>query len=662
MPQNSFTTGISPEALESLGNSVGALFDFVAILTPEGKIIALNDAARTRSGCLSGREGGFLLCPLHSPWVWELLREEGIPTALREGVWRGETALLLADGSELPVHQTLVSIGSPAQPLLASVMRDLSQAKREELARIEQANGEEAALRASGQVIFRWEPASGAMEFRGPVETLLGYPLAEMARGLEQFRARVLPEDLARLDMEWERAARGSGPLQVEFRWQCPSGRVLWLRASGTFFLDRTGRPRQLAGLLMDVTAQAGLQEQLDAARAKLEDRLQARLQEARAHAEQARKGKSELLSRMSHELRTPLNAILGFTQLLELEHPTARQTESIAHITRAGNHLLTLINETLDIARLESGRLPLQSEPVELAPFLRGIVELVRSLADRREVAVTLTGPVAGTPPHVHADPQRLRQIVLTLLSNAVKFNRAHGTVAISSGPGAAGRVRITVTDSGPGLDPEKLRGLLSASEWPEAGKNAPGGVGVGLALSRGLAHALQGELGGESELGRGSTFWVELPAAMAPFTPPSSPATTLPTKTLASSTPHKLLYVEDEELNLQLVERVLSSHPEYELLSTMQGSLALELARTHQPDLILLDLNLPDLSGEIILAQLKDDPAVRDIPVIMVTADVMGDRIERLLTGGALTYLTKPFRISEFLSIIQETISRRG
>lgn len=654
-------TGIPREIQETLTRTADAFYEFVALIQPHGVVEYLNQAARELTGQPEALPAGFLLAQLQPPWVCELLREEAIPVALSGGSWSGESAVLRADGSELPVHQTLLSVGTAEAPMIAAIMRDISHRKRVDLERFEAANGYEAAIRASGQVLFRWEVATSQLAYVGHIEPLTGYTASEMEGGLDRLRRLLHPDDLARFDRELQRSAAARGPLHVEFRLQRPEGNYVILQMRGAFFLDRSGRMAQLSGLLSDVTVLWQTQEQLALAREKLEGRLQSRLQEARAEADQARRSKSEFLSRMSHELRTPLNAILGFTQLLELETPTDRQAESIEHISRAGNHLLELIDEVLDLARLESGRLPVCSESVPIAEFLRASVELARTQAERAQIELALAEFAPDLPTHLIGDPLRLRQVLLSLLNNAIKYNRPHGHVQVECRLGATGRIRISVRDTGLGLSPEKLHALLAPYDPAQAGAEISGGSGIGFALSRGIVQALKGEMGGESTLGQGSAFWIELPVAPGAPEPTLTPPTRRAPAPLPEGARYKLLYVEDEELNLQLVERVMVSHPEYELICTMQGGQAIELAREHRPDLILLDLNLPDLSGEIVLAQLKEDLSLQDIPVIMVTADVMGDRVERLLAGGALTYLIKPFRISEFLTIIRETLGGR-
>jgi signal transduction histidine kinase/CheY-like chemotaxis protein len=389
----------------------------------------------------------------------------------------------------------------------------------------------------------------------------------------------------------------------------------------------------------------------------------------AREQAETASRAKSEFLSRMSHELRTPLNAILGFTQLLELEPTSPTQYESVCHISRAGKHLLSLINEVLDITRIESGRLTFFPEPTFLPDFLRNVLDLIQPLATRHAINPKMDSSVAATAAHVLADPQRLKQVFLNLLSNAVKYNRPGGSVVVSC-QDEGSHIRINVIDTGKGIAPEIMHRLFLPFERLGAESTDIEGSGIGLALSRGIVTALDGELGVESVPGQGSTFWVTLPRAQAapksaPAVAAAAPSAPAPVPVSTESVPDAaiktLLYIEDQDLNLRLVERIIHTRKQYRLLTAVQGSLGLALAREHRPDLVLLDLNLPDMTGDEVVRRLKSDPALKHIPVLMVSADAMTDRIEQLMNLGASGYLTKPYKVAELLGMIENMLATR-
>jgi PAS domain S-box-containing protein len=390
-------------------------------------------------------------------------------------------------------------------------------------------------------------------------------------------------------------------------------------------------------------------------ARQRAEESIRA----AREQAEKANRAKSEFLSRMSHELRTPLNAILGFTQLLELDGPNASQAESISHISRAGKHLLSLINEVLDIARIEAGRLALSPEPIAISEFLRSVVDLIRPMAIRKSITLSLSEDCCDPATYVMADQQRLKQVMLNLLSNAVKYNKVNGSILVSCSRFGSDRYRISVADTGRGIPKDKLGRLFIPFERLGAETTDIEGTGIGLALSHGIVVALDGQLTVESVEGEGSTFSVDLPAAQPITIEEQVAPLSIMISVVPDSKARTLLYIEDQDLNLKLVERILLHHPNYRLISTMQGSLALDLAREHLPDLILLDLNLPDMSGDEVLSRIKSDAATREIPVLMVSADAMGDRIEKLIAMGAAGYLTKPYKVGEFLKVIEETLA---
>ena len=381
--------------------------------------------------------------------------------------------------------------------------------------------------------------------------------------------------------------------------------------------------------------------------------RAEREMQKARAEAEAANRAKSEFISRMSHEFRTPLNAILGFAQLLELDELTADQRESVDHVLRAGRHLVDLVNEVLDISRIEAGRLSLSIEPVDAAVVVAETMALLGPDAAQREVQ--LRPPVSGEPCWVHADRQRLLQVLLNLVSNAVKYNRVDGWVSVAWHE-AGGRARIEVADSGIGIAPEAMPRLFQAFERLGASATGVEGTGLGLALSRRLAQAMGGTVDAESEPGRGSRFWVELEAVPSPE-PPGAPGSPVVT---GDEPVHTLLYVEDNLSNIRLVERILSGRPAVRLVTAMQGRIALDLARQHIPDLILLDLNLPDVPGVEILQRLRGDARLAATPVVVLTADASPGQKRRLQEAGAAEYLTKPLDVRRFLEILDGLLLR--
>ncbi|MBI5087438.1 MAG: response regulator [Actinobacteria bacterium] len=384
-----------------------------------------------------------------------------------------------------------------------------------------------------------------------------------------------------------------------------------------------------------------------------------AELERAREAADGANKAKSQFLSRMSHELRTPLNAVLGFAQVLELSDLEPRDRDSVEHILKGGNHLLSLINEVIDISRVESGDISLSPESVLANELVTETLDLMRPLATARSIHIA-SDRRSTCLHYVFADRQRLKQILLNLLSNAVKYNRVGGTVAVTCEEVAGNRLRLKVTDTGAGIAPDDIRLLFVPFERLGANLTDVEGSGIGLALSKRLAEAMGGELGVESTVGTGSTFWVELPlvegaveryerlsATVAPHGHEPAPA--------AESAQH-VLYIEDNLANITLVQRILADRGDIELVPAMQGRLGVDLAHQRRPDLILLDLHLPDIQGDEVLRQLRDDPATASIPVVVVSADATAGQVQRLQSAGAVAYLTKPFNVRELLQTIDE------
>ena len=429
---------------------------------------------------------------------------------------------------------------------------------------------------------------------------------------------------------------------------------------NATTFFDRERRLQGVFAAARDVTVSKRLD--LD-----LQER-NADLQIAKVVAEKANLSKSDFLSSMSHELRSPLNAILGFAQLMESESPppTNSQRESIGRILQAGWHLLNLINEILDLAKIESGKFSLSPEPVSLSEVFVECKAMIEGHAAKREIQLDF--PTFTEACYVQADRTRLKQILLNLLSNAIKYNRDQGTVVVRYMRGDGAKIRISIRDTGEGLPPEKIKQLFQP--FNRLGQEASGeeGTGIGLVVAKQLIELMSGSIGVESAVGEGSVFWFELKVGVEPqeVVDHGSPAATKRRLVTGEQPSHTILYVEDNPANLVLVEQLVARRPELHLVTAVTGELGIELARSQQPDLILMDINLPGVSGLEALRILRDDPSTSHIPIIAVSANAMPHDISKGLKAGFQLYLTKPIKISEFnttldagLEIVRESTS---
>jgi signal transduction histidine kinase/ActR/RegA family two-component response regulator len=379
-------------------------------------------------------------------------------------------------------------------------------------------------------------------------------------------------------------------------------------------------------------------------------------LQTANAALRAANEAKNDFLSRVSHELRTPMNAILGFGELLGLGDITAEHQEWVAMMLKASRHLLMLLDDVLDISRMEGRNLSLSMEAVPVQRLITDALELVRPLSTARGVHLDPVPP-AGSQ-HVHADHQRARQVLLNLLSNAIKYNHPGGKVSITTSEQPEGQLRISVADTGRGISQEDMARLFTPFERLDAAQAGIEGTGLGLALSRQLVQAMGGTAGVTSSPGVGSVFWIELattePAAVTHKAITRDALTTRRDYTSAKT----VLYVEDMVENIRLVEQILKQRPSVTLIPAMLGGVALDLARQHHPDLVLLDLHLPDMPGEQVLNRLRADPATSNIPVIILSADATQHHISQLTAAGANAYLTKPISVRALLHIIDQEL----
>ena len=396
-----------------------------------------------------------------------------------------------------------------------------------------------------------------------------------------------------------------------------------------------------------------------EAERSRLDQVLQDKnteLESARFVAEKANRSKSEFLSSMSHELRTPLGAILGFAQLMESgsPQPTPGQKRSIDQILKAGWYLLELINEILDLSLIESGKLSLSLEPVSLAEVLHECETMMEPQAQKRGIGMVFTR--FETSYFVDADRTRVKQVLINLLSNAIKYNRVGGTVSVECTPNAPDSIRICIRDTGEGLAPEQLSQLFQPFNRLGQKASVEEGTGIGLVVCKRLVDLMGGAIGVESTVGQGSVFWVDLKLTAEPqaVTLAAGPTAHDEARVRGQSKLQTLLYVEDNPANLMLVEDLVARRPDIRFLSAQDGISGVAIARTSLPDVILMDINLPGISGVEALKILAEDPATAHIPVVALSANAMPRDIEKGLEAGFFRYLTKPIKINEFMDTL--------
>jgi PAS domain S-box-containing protein len=452
----------------------------------------------------------------------------------------------------------------------------------------------------------------------------------------------VVEEDRDHVAVELRRLFRGEDGALTNYRFRAlhVDGNMLSIETRGRLIRNDAGHEPRAVLVSRDVS---------EAAAAELV------MKEAKEEAERANAAKSEFMSRMSHELRTPLNSVLGFAQILEMELKSPDELEMVGYIHNSGKYLLELINEVLDISRIESGHISVMIEPIMLQELEKECIELVKPQANELGVAIFSQSVYDF---QVLGDQQRLKQVMLNLLSNAIKYNRPNGSVTISCAPRPGSRVRLSVSDTGPGINADLLDRLFTPFDRLDAETSGIEGTGLGLALSRGLIEAIGGTIGVESTVGSGSTFWIELPNVESPKTsisrtPPTFAVNAADAADAAEST---VLYIEDDVANVQLVERLLVQRPNINLITSLLGGKGVELAQHYRPDLILLDVHLTDLHGFEVLERLQGDSRTIDIPVVVLSADATTWQRRRFQNAGVYNYLSKPLDLQQLLDVIDQ------
>jgi PAS domain S-box-containing protein len=457
--------------------------------------------------------------------------------------------------------------------------------------------------------------------------------------------------DQTRAEAGIKRVLREGKVTNYELTALARDGKETVVSYNATTFYDRDRNLKGVFAAARDVTDRKQFEHTLQINNVELES--------AKAAAEKANLAKSEFLSSMSHELRTPLNGVLGFAQLMQSETPppTPSQQRSIQHILKGGWYLLRLINEILDLAMIESGKVTISSEPMCLAEVLQDCRGLIGAQADKRDIALVF--PAVGTPVYIYADLTRVKQVMINLLSNAIKYNRPGGMVTVRCLAVGDNRVRVYVKDTGAGLAPAQIAQLFQPFNRLGQEDSTEEGTGIGLVVTKQLVELMGGQIGVESAPGVGTEFWVEFAAAHEPALSTlavAAPAlgVNAPMPALTPSAQRTLLYVEDNPANLALVELLIDRRTDLKLLTAINAHLGIVLARTCQPDLILMDINLPGMSGYGALKVLQSDPATAHIPVMALSANAVPRDIEKGIDAGFFRYLTKPINVVEFMDAL--------
>jgi len=663
LQQTNITLQVSEEKLAVTLNSIG---DAVIATDAEARVTLLNPLAEKLTGWTQAEAASR---PVDD--IFHIINKETRQTAtipvmqtLAHGTIQGlanHTVLIARNGCECDIADSCAPIRDRDNQVIGAVLvfRDVTGEYAAQQALHDSAALIETILNTVVDGIITLQARGGIVEtVNSAAERMFGYNAAEL---IGQNFSELIPE----LNQDQRNGSLEYYSASEEARAVGLGREVLGRRKDGsTFPMEMAvsemwlGGQRYFTGILRDITARKRVEEE----RAQLYETLQDKnteLESAKFLAEKANLAKSDFLSRMSHELRTPLNAILGFAQLLEAGSPppTATQVIRLHEILKAGWYLLDLINEILDLALIESGKLSLSREPVSLIDLMLECQAMIEPRLQERDIKLTFLA--FDNTSFVYADRTRVKQALINLFSNAIKYNRVHGTIEVKFTLSPPERIRISIKDSGEGLPPEKLEQLFQPFNRLGQETGTQEGTGIGLVVTKQLVELMGGSIGVESTVGVGSEFWIELirDDTLHLAAGHAMPAELMP-QVHENAALYTLLYVEDNPANLMLVEQIIEGHPHVRMLSARDGNLGIALARNHLPDVILMDINLPGISGIKALKVLLEDSATAHIPVIALSANAMPRDIEKGLEAGFFRYLTKPIKINEFMNALDDAL----
>jgi PAS domain S-box-containing protein len=535
--------------------------------------------------------------------------------------------------------------------IMSGVNFDITEIKKVEAALRESEARQVRIIQASSDGIWEWYADRGGFHFSHRCWELLGYDdlddvLTEGEDRLKIWRKHIYPQDLSKFDNALVEHMAGRAPFDVEYRLISTQGEIRWIRGRGRAVFNEKGQPIMMSGSNMDITEVKRAEE---------------RVIQAKEQAEKANRAKSDFLSSMSHELRTPLNAILGYTQLFEYDgNLKTQQIDNVREIRKAGEHLLQLINDVLDLAKIESGNMTVSLEPVLVSRLITECFTLVQPQADAKGIRLSsLLAEFSNT--YVIADHVRFKQALLNLLSNAVKYNYVGGEVEVKLIAQPGQQLRISVRDTGRGIPLQRQSEVFQPFNRLTAENTNIEGSGVGLVITKQLVEMMQGCLDFTSAEGMGTTFWIDLPMATE-----WNADSIVRTSTNKDYTPAslnvkrrcKVLYVEDNPTNIRLLQQIFARYPQLELDVAEEACLGIYKARSTQPDLVILDINLPGMDGYEVLSVLKNDPDTRAVPVIGLSANAMPYDVERGRNAGFYDYLTKPVDIHRLIEVFNKLL----
>ncbi len=658
---------------------LNAVVDGIVTLHARGGIIeSVNPAMAHMFGYsaaeLAGKGFGLLIPELDQDQHNVSLDYYGVSDAARAvGIGR-EVMGRRKDGSLFPLEIAVSEMALRGQRYFTGILRDISARKQAEEA-LRKAGALQSAIFNSANFSSIATDARGVIQiFNVGAERMLGYAAADVMNKITPAAISDPQELIARASSLSTELGTDIAPGFDALVFKATRGiediyELTYIRKDGSRFPAvvsvtalRDDNDAIIGYLLIGTDNTA--RKLVEAERARLDQALKIQnveLETARAAAEKANLAKSEFLSSMSHELRSPLNAILGFAQLMESGQPapTPTQAASIAQILKAGWYLLALINEILDLALIESGRLSMSMEPVSLSEVLLDCQTMMEPQATKRHIIMNF--PEFSAPCFVLADRTRVKQVFVNLLTNAIKYNRSNGTVTVEFKPADNGRLHVSVHDTGEGLPAKKLSQLFQPFNRLGQEDSDEEGTGIGLVVSKRLVELMGGVIGARSIVGAGSEFWIELSLATLQTLLPDTGHAQVPIETLAhdGAVVWTLLYVEDNQANMDLVAQLVARRADLQLLRAADGMRGISMARAHLPDIILMDINLPGISGLQALKLLRDDPTTRHIPVLALSANAMPRDIYRGLEAGFFRYLTKPIKIGEFMLALDQSLA---